>query len=70
MVHPPFRNPPCPVCCNKDTHVELVLPDARNNNLDEYACRCGKCGLRYSATLERHVWMVVPGASTRCKPVS
>src|SRR6266513_61320 len=55
----PFQKPPCPECCNKDTYVELMVPVPRNDDVDEYSWRCGKCGLRYRTTLERRAWMAV-----------
>ena len=53
----PFRTPPCPECFNKDTGVELMMPMRDNPEVDEYSCYCGKCGLKYRATLERRVWL-------------
>jgi hypothetical protein len=53
-----FKPPQCPVCCNKNTYVMLMEPLA-STNADEYFCDCGKCGLRYRAVLERHVWLTL-----------
>jgi C4-type Zn-finger protein len=55
----PFKNPQCPACCNKDTYINLVVPLPHMEEVDEYQCECGKCGLRYRTALERHIWMSV-----------
>ena len=57
MAKLPFKCPQCPACCNRDTHVELMVPMPHNERMDEYSCHCGKCGLKFRTTLERYTWL-------------
>jgi hypothetical protein len=61
MATLPFKNPQCPACCNKETHVELMVPAPYDVEIDDYFCRCGKCALRFRVTLERRAWLARNG---------
>src|SRR3954471_6826755 len=58
----PFKQPPCPKCCNRETYTSLVVP-LPDDASDDYTCECGKCGHRYSVALERRVWLAMPPVS-------